>query len=120
MNLALGQGVSPEAMAELRWTTDLALRTTKQSKKTFATIGQSMAAIPAMKKHLYVNLTDIEEKEKKLLLNVLVLPFKLFGTSVEMVVGMFREVKVWSTAIKRNILCGSRSVHKLSEGPGPS
>ncbi len=68
-----GSGASPpEAVAELRSTTDLALKATKQMA---AAIGRSMAAMVATERHLSVNLADIREKEKRFLLDAPVLPF---------------------------------------------
>lgn len=58
-DLDQGQGLLSEPVAELRHTTDLALRTTKQ---TAAMIGRSMVATDS---HLWVNLAEIGEKEKK-------------------------------------------------------
>ncbi len=63
-DLDQGQGLPPEAVTELRRTTDLALRATKQ---TAAAIGRSMAAMVATERHLWMNLADIGEKEKRLL-----------------------------------------------------
>lgn len=79
------QGLSPEAVTELRCTTALALQDTKQK---VATIGCAMAAT---ERHLWINLADMEEKEKH---NVL--PPKLFSTSVGVVVDKFREVRAQS------------------------
>ncbi len=61
-DLDQGQGLPPEAVTELRRTTDLALRATKQ---TAAAIGRSMAAMVATERHLWMNLADIGEKEKR-------------------------------------------------------
>ncbi len=48
-DLDKGQGLSPDEMAELRRTTDLALRATKQ---TATAIGRSMAAMVVTERHL--------------------------------------------------------------------
>ncbi len=82
-----GQGLSPDQVAELRGTTDLALRATKQAATA---MGRSMAAMVVTEKHLWVNLADLERKEKGFLLDAPVSPSKLFGTSVETVVEKFR------------------------------
>lgn len=42
-----------------------------------------------------MNLVDIGEKENKLLLDAPVSPSELFGTSVEAVVGKFREARLF-------------------------
>ncbi len=51
-----GQGLSPDKVAELRRTTDLALRATKQAATA---MGKSMAAMVVMERHLWVNLPDL-------------------------------------------------------------
>ncbi len=56
-----GQGLSPDEVAELRRTTDLALRATKQAATA---MGRSMAAMVVTERHLWVNLADLEKKEK--------------------------------------------------------
>ncbi|XP_026126050.1 uncharacterized protein LOC113107622 [Carassius auratus] len=116
-DLDQGAGLSPEAVAELRRTTDLSLRATKQ---TAAAIGRSMAAMVATERHLWLNLADIGEKEKSLLLDSPVSPAKLFGTSVEAVVGKFREAKARSAAFKTCIPLRSGPQPRQAGGPGPS
>ncbi len=56
-----GQGLSPDEVAELRRATDLALRATKQATTA---MGRSMAAMVVTERHLWVNLADLEKKEK--------------------------------------------------------
>ncbi len=46
-----------------------------------------------------MNLADIGEKEKRFLLDVLVSPLELFGTSVKTVVDKFKEEKAHSAGI---------------------
>ncbi len=116
-DLDQGQGLPPEAVTELRRTTDLALRTTKQ---TAAAIGRSMAAMVATERHLWMNLADIGEKEKRFLLDAPVSPSELFGTSVETVVEKFREAKARSAAFKSCLPRRSRSEPERQGGPGPS
>lgn len=70
-----GQGFSPEAVIELRRTTDLALWAIKQ---TAANISRSMAVMVATERYLWVSLADISEKEKRFLLDVPVSPSVLF------------------------------------------
>ncbi len=72
-----GQGLSPDQVAELRRTTDLALRATKQAATA---MGRSMAAMVVTEMHLWVNLADLERKEKGFLLDTPVSPSELFGT----------------------------------------
>ncbi len=112
-----GQGLSPDQVAELRRTTDLALRATKQAATT---MGRSMAAMVVTEMHLWVNLADLERKEKGFLLDAPVSPSELFGTSVETVVEKFREARVRSAAFKTFIPRRSRSEPEQSRGPGSS
>ncbi len=72
-----GQGLSPDEVAELRRTTDLALRATKQAATA---MGRSMAAMVVTERHLWVDLADLEKKEKGFLLDAPVSPSELFGT----------------------------------------
>ncbi len=112
-----GQGLSPDGVAELRRTTDLALRATKQAATA---MGRSMAAMVVTERHLWVNLADLEKKEKGFLLDAPVSPSELFGTSVDTVVEKFREARARSAAFKTFIPRRSRSEPEQSRGPGPS
>ncbi|ROL44499.1 hypothetical protein DPX16_0387 [Anabarilius grahami] len=116
-DLDQGQGLSPDVVDELRRTTDLALRATKQ---TAALIGRSMAAMVATERHLWLNMADIGEKEKGFLLDAPVSPSELFGGSVETVVGKFREARARSAAYKNCIPLRSDSGPRHPGGPGPS
>ncbi len=112
-----GQGLSPDEVAELRRTTDLALRATKQAATA---MGRSMAAMVVTERHLWVNLADLEKKERGFLLDAPVSPSELFGTSVDTVVEKFREARARSAAFKTFIPRRSRSEPEQSRGPGPS
>ncbi len=115
-DLDSGQGLSSDEVAELRRTTDLALRATKQA--AFA-MGRSMAAMVVTERHLWVNLADLEKKEKGFLLEAPISPSQLFGASVETVVEKFREARARSAAFKIFIPRRSRSEPEQSGGPGP-
>ncbi|KAI2643018.1 Lamina-associated polypeptide 2, isoform alpha [Labeo rohita] len=116
-DLDKGQGLSPDEVAELRRTTDLALRATKQAATA---MGRSMAARVVTERHLWVNLADLGRKEKGFLLDVPISPSELFGTSVETVIEKFKEAKTRSTAFKTFIPRRSRSEPEHQRGPGPS
>ncbi len=116
-DLDSGQGLSPDEVAELRRTTDLALRATKQAASA---MGRSMAAMVVTERHLWVNLADLEKKEKGFLLDAPVSPSQLFGASVETVVEKFREARARSAAFKTFIPRRSRFEPEQSGGPGPS
>ncbi len=109
-----GQGLSTDEVAELRRTMDLALRAIKQAATA---MGRSMAA---MERHLWVNLADLEKKEKGFLLDAPILPSELFGTSVETVVEKFSEARARSAAFETFIPRRSRSEPEQSRGPGPA
>ncbi len=102
-----GQGLSPDEVAELRRTTDLALRAT-------------MAAMVVTERHLWVNLADLDKKEKSFILDAPISSSELFDTSVERVVEKFREARARSAAFKTFIPRGSGSEPEQSRGPGPS
>ncbi len=61
-----GAGLTPEAVKKLRRATDLALRATKHTARA---VGCSMADSVAAEHHLWLNLTEICEKEKVFLLD---------------------------------------------------
>ncbi len=65
-DLDKGQGFSPDEVADMCRTTDLALRATKQAATA---MGRSMAAMVVTKRHLWVNLADIGKNEKGSLLD---------------------------------------------------
>ncbi|KAL0158365.1 hypothetical protein M9458_046441, partial [Cirrhinus mrigala] len=116
-DLDKGQGLFPDEVAELRHTTDLALRATKQAATA---MGRSMGAMVVTERHLWVNLADLGKKERGFLLDAPVSPSELFGTSVETVVEKFREAKARSAAFKTFIPCRSRSEPEQYGGLGPS
>ncbi|KAI2646329.1 Lamina-associated polypeptide 2, isoform alpha [Labeo rohita] len=116
-DLDKGQGLSPDEVAELRRTTDLALRATKQAATA---MGRSMGAMVVTERHLWVNLADLGKKERGFLLDAPVSPSELFGASVETVVEKFRESRARSAAFKTFIPRRSRSEPEQQGGPGPS
>lgn len=69
--LGQGQGFFPEAVAELCHNIDLALLATKQMSTTF---GHSLAAMVVKERHLWLNFSDIKDREKTFLLDALILP----------------------------------------------
>ncbi len=91
-----GTGLTKEAVKELRRATDLALRSTKHTART---VGRSMAVSVAGERHLWLNLTEIREKE--FLLDAPISQSGLFGEAVSSVVEKFRSAKTQSTALKQ-------------------
>ncbi|KAF4096547.1 hypothetical protein G5714_022516 [Onychostoma macrolepis] len=74
-----GEGITPEAVKELWRATDLALPATKHTARA---VGRSMAGMVAVERHLWLNLTDIKEKDKSFLMDALISKDGLFGNSV--------------------------------------
>ncbi len=93
-----GTDLTPEAVKELRRATDLALRATKHIARA---VGRSMAASVAAERHLWLNLTEIREKEKVFLLDAPISQSGLFGEAVSAVVDKFRSAKTQSAALKQ-------------------
>ncbi len=93
-----GTGLTPEAMKELRRATDLALRATKHTARA---VGRSMAASVAAERHLWLNLTEIREKEKVFLIDAPISQSGLFGEAVSAIVDKFRSAKTQSAALKQ-------------------
>ncbi len=89
---------SPEAVKELRRATDLALRATKH---TACAVGRSMAGSVAAERHLWLNLTEIREKEKVFLLDAPISQSGLFGEPVSSIVENFCSAKTQSAALKQ-------------------
>ncbi len=73
-----GTGLTPEAVKELRRATDLALKATKHTARA---VGHSMAASVAAERHLWLNLTEIREREKVFLMDAPISQSGLFGDS---------------------------------------
>ncbi len=93
-----GTGLTPEAVKELRRATDLALRATKHTARA---VGRSMAASVAAERHLWLNLTEIREKEKVFLMDAPISQSGLFGEVVSAVVDKFHSAKTQSAALKQ-------------------
>ncbi len=93
-----GTGLTPEAVKELRRATDLALRATKHTARA---VGRSMAASVAAERHLWLNLTEIREKEKTFLMDAPISQSGLFGEAVSAVVDKFRSAKTQSAALNQ-------------------
>ncbi len=93
-----GTGLTPEAVKELRRATDLALRATKHTARA---VGRSMAASVAAERHLWLNLTEIREKENTFLMDAPISQSGLFGEAVSAVVDKFRSAKTQSAALNQ-------------------
>ncbi len=107
-----GTGLTPEAVKELRRATDLALRATKHTARA---VGCSMAASVAAERHLWLNLTEIREKEKVFLMDTPISQSGLFGEAVSAVVDKFRSAKT-SAALKQFMPRRARDFSTPQEG----
>ncbi len=96
-----GDGVTPEAVKELRRATDLGLRATKHTARC------SMAGLVVAECHLWLNLTEIWEKEKAFLLDAPISSSGLFSDVVNPVVDKFRAAKTQSAAFKQFMPCSA-------------
>ncbi len=111
-----GTGLTPEAVKELRRATDLALRATKHTARA---VGRSMAASVAAERHLWLNLTEIREKEKTFLMDAPISQSGLFGEAVSAVVDKFRSAKTQHFSL-RHPEQGRRGLSFTVEGAAAS
>ncbi len=93
-----GEQISSSDVGELRRTADLALRATKETARA---IGRSMAAMVAAKRHLWLTLFDMKEKDRVVLMDALLAPSGLFGDAVNSVVDRFQEASKQAAAFQR-------------------
>ncbi len=92
-----GEEIKSENVQELRRTTDLSLRATKETAKA---IGQSMAALVAAERQLWLTLSDIKEKDRVFLLDAPLAPTGLFGNAVNSIVNRFQEARKQASAFQ--------------------
>ena len=109
-----GGGIGPEVVCELRRATDLSLRATKETAKS---IGRSMAALVATERQLWLNLSNIKEKEKNILLDSPVSTSGLFGNAVNSAVEKFQEASKQAAALQK--LLPRRSYQEAAEREQP-
>ncbi len=93
-----GVEVKSEDIKELRRTTDLSLRATKEIAKA---IRRSTAALVAVERHLWLTLSDIKEKDRVFLLDAPLAPSGLFGDAINSVVDRFQEARKQAAAFQR-------------------
>lgn len=79
-----GKGLYPESVKELHWATELALCAIKQMAHS-----SLIAVLVAMKRHLWLKLSGIREKEKSSLLDTPLLPPGLCINTVNKVLNVF-------------------------------
>ncbi|XDV19881.1 hypothetical protein PO909_025279 [Leuciscus waleckii] len=106
-----GGGISADTVSELRRATDLPLRATKETAKS---IGRSMAALVATERHLWLDLSDIKDKEKYVILDAPVSTQGLFGDAVNSAVAKSQEASKQAAALQK--LLPRRSSLRLLSG----
>ncbi len=92
-----GEDIKNDDIAELCRATDLSLRATKETTRA---IGRSMAALVAMERHLWLTLSQMNDKDRVFLLDAHILPSGLFGNAINTVVDRFQEAKQQATAFQ--------------------
>jgi hypothetical protein len=97
-DMSESEEVSSDMVHELRQAADLSLRATKESAKM---MGRTMAALVAAERHLWLNLSDMKDKEKAFLLDAPLSPSGLFGDAVDVVIEKFQEEKKQAAAFQR-------------------
>ncbi|KAK2869830.1 hypothetical protein Q8A67_024222 [Cirrhinus molitorella] len=97
-DLDAGEERESDTVAELRRATDLSLRATKETARA---IGHSMSALVATERHLWLNLSTMEDKDRFFLLDAPLSPSGLFGDAVNTVVERFQEAKKQAAAFQR-------------------
>ncbi|KAL0164213.1 hypothetical protein M9458_039966, partial [Cirrhinus mrigala] len=90
--------ISRDDISEPRRAADLSLRATKETARA---IGQSMAALVAAERHLWLTLSDMKEKDRVFLLDAPLAPSGLFGDAVNSVVDRYQEARKQAAAFQR-------------------
>ncbi len=108
--------IKSDDIAELRRATDLSLRATKETTKA---IGQSMAALVVPEQDLWLNLSQIKDKNRAFLLKTPISPSGLFGGAVISVVDRFLEMKKQAAAFQQYLPCRSQTGADRRSQPQP-
>ncbi len=80
LQTAEGGVLTPEATKDLRAATDFALMATKRAAQS---VGKAMGFMVVLQRHLWLNLADLKDADRKVLLNAPISPSGLFGDAVE-------------------------------------
>ncbi len=90
LQAAEGGALTAEATKDLRAATDFALMATKRAAQS---VGKAMGFMVVHQRHLWLNLADLKEADRKVLLNAPVTPSGLFGDAVESITERFAEAQ---------------------------
>ncbi len=87
---AEGGVLTPEATKDLRAATDFALMATKRAAQS---VGKAMGFMVVLQRHLWLNLADLKDADRKVLLNAPISPSGLFGDAVETITERLLRLK---------------------------
>ncbi len=90
LQTAEGGVLTPEATKDLRAATDFALMATKRAAQS---VGKAMGFMVVLQRHLWLNLADLKDADRKVLLNAPISPSGLFGDAVETITERFAETQ---------------------------
>ncbi|KAG1961314.1 hypothetical protein F2P79_005480 [Pimephales promelas] len=93
-----GDIVGADTIKELRQAADISLRATKETARA---VGRSMSALVATERHLWLNLSNMKEKDKAFLLDAPLSTVGLFCDSVNSVIEKFQEEKKQAEALHK-------------------
>ncbi len=108
-------------MKDLRAATDFALMATKQAAQA---VGKAMGFMIILQRHLWLNLADLKDADRKVLLNTPVTPSGLLSDAVESITEHFVEAqkraKAMSHIMPRRAFQQQTTRSRSSSAPGSS
>ncbi len=120
LQAAEGRALTFEAVKGLRAVTDFALIAMKRAAQA---VGKAMCFM-VLQRHLWLNLADLKEADRKVLLNALVTPSGLLGDAVEFITERFVEAqkhaKAMSHVMPRRTFQQQTTRSRSSSAPGSS
>ncbi|KAL1259111.1 hypothetical protein QQF64_009688 [Cirrhinus molitorella] len=121
LQTAEGEALSAEAVKDLRTATDFALMATKRAAQA---MGKAMGFMVVLQRHLWLNLADLKDADRRVLLNAPVSPSGLFGDAVESIIERFAEAqkraKAMSHVMPRRAFQQQTARSRSSSAHGPS
>ncbi len=119
LQTAEGGVLTPEATKDLRAATDFALMATKRAAQS---VGKAMGFMVVLQRHLWLNLADLKDADRKVLLNAPITPSGLFGDAVESITERFAETqkraKAMSHVMPRRASQQQTARSRSSSAPG--
>ncbi len=119
LQTAEGGVLTPEATKDLRAATDFALMATKRAAQS---VGKAMGFMVVLQRHLWLNLADLKDADRKVLLNAPITPSGLFGDAVESITERFAETqkraKAMSHVMPRRAFQQQTARSRSSSAPG--